>query len=286
MALAEKVDVQFESGAAPRRVRLPHASLSAERVGLAPTRFEYSTTGGANYLALHDIVMRDGELRVSGREPIRQTDIRRKLTYLPAGVPVAGWTDPLARPNSFVAIHFDVAAIPEPLRGRTSFDEPQVYFQDRGLCDTLSKLDRAMTRDEPLLGLLAESLCDLAIVEFALARRNHVSSGRPPPTLTAQQLSDVYDYIAANLGTPISLEHLSAVARLSKFHFSRAFKAATGRSPYQEVLHRRLAVARKLLGEGRSMGEAAAQTGFTSAAQLARSLRQHPSDDAGARWRC
>lgn len=285
MALREQVELRFNDDAAPQRVGLPNASLSAERVGLASTRFEYATTGTVNYLALHDIVMRDGELRVDGREPIRETDIRRKITYLPAGVPVAGWTDPLARPNSFVAIHFAVAAIPEPLRGMASFDEPLVYFQDRGLCDTLSKLDRAMTRDEPLLGLLAESLCDLAIVEFALARTCQASSGRPTPTLTVQQLSDVYDFIAANLAASVSLADLSGVARLSKFHFSRAFKAATGRSPYQEVLHRRLAVARNLLGEGRSMGEAAAQTGFTSAAQLARSLRQHPSDDAGARWR-
>jgi AraC family transcriptional regulator len=229
--------------------------------------------------------MRNGELRVDGRDPIRQTDLRRKITYLPAGVPVAGWTDPLERPNSFVAIHFDVAAIPEPLRERSAFDEPSVYFQNRGLCETLSKLERVMARNEPLVELLAESLCDLAIIEFGLSQTASAVSDRPSPTLSPQQVSDVYEYIAANLATSVSLSELAAVVGLSKFHFSRAFKSATGRSPYQEVLRRRLAVARSLLGDGRGMAEAAAATGFTSAAQLARSLRQHPSDDAGARWR-
>lgn len=276
MPFQSQVELTFGADGSPERVSLPGASLNAERVGLAPARFEYATTGVAHYLALHDIVMRDGELRVDRDAPIRQTDLRRKLTFLPAGVPVAGWTDPLPRRNSFVAIHFEEAAIPPPLRGSGSFHDPAVYFRDRGLCDTLTKLDRAMSRDEPMLGLLAESLCDVAIVEFALWRARPHPPARRTPMLPAGKIAQVQEFIAANLNASLSLSDLSRVSGLSKFHFARAFKAAVGCSPYQEVLRVRLAVARQRLADGADMAEVAAQTGFTTAAQLRRSLRQHP----------
>ena len=279
--MRSQVELTFGADGAPQRVSLPGAALDAERVDLAPSRFEYATTGATHYLALHDIVMRDGEIRVNRDAPIRQTDLRRKITFLPAGVPVAGWTDPLPRPNSFVAIHFDPAAIPAPLQGSARFDDPAVYFQDRALCETLAKLDRAMSRDEPLLGLLAESLCDVAIVEFALWRGKPRPSPRRAPTLAPGHVARVREFIAANLTAPLTLSDLSGVAGLSKFHFVRAYKAAVGRSPYQDVLHLRLTVARRRLAEGAELADVAAQTGFTSAAQLRRSLRQHPGLDQG-----
>lgn len=277
MPLQYQVELTVGADGTPHRVGLPGAYLNAERVGLAPTRFEYATTGGSHYLALHDIIMRDGELRLDRAPPIRQTDLRRKLTFLPAGVPVAGWTDPLPRRNSFVAIHFDAAAIPEPLRGSTNFADPAVYFRDRALCDTLTKLDRAMSRDAPMLGLLAESLCDVAILEFAVWRGRPLPAPRRTATLPAREIARVREYIVANLTTPMTLSDLSRVAGLSKFHFARAFKATVGCSPYQDVLRHRLAAARRLLAAGAAPVDVAAQTGFTSAAQLKRSLRVHPA---------
>ncbi len=282
MPLRNQVELTFAEDISPPRAVLPAASFSAERVPLAPARFEYATTGNTHYLALHDIVMRDGEIRVDGAASIRQADLRRKITFLPAGVAVAGWTDPIERPNSFLAIHFDVAAIPEPLRDSANFQAPAVYFEDARLCATLAKLDRAMTRDEPYLGLLSETLCDLAIIEFGLRQTKSFGIARRAPALPASRIALVREFIAANLTSSVSLSDLSNITGLSKFHFSRAFKAATGRSPYREVLMTRLAVARRLLSEGSSLGEAAALTGFTRAAQLARSLRQHPGNESDA----
>lgn len=263
---------------------VPSAALHAEWVELAPTRFEFAVTGSTHYIALHDIMMRDGALRVARHEPIQQTDLRGKITFVPAGTPVDGWTDPLARRNSFVAIHFDETAIPEPLRDAANYRAPAVYFEDRGLGETLTKLSRALKRDEPLLELLAESLCDVAIVEFGLLRvAAPAGMPRSGAMLSAHKIRTVRDFIAANLAAPVTLAELSAIAGLSKFHFSRAFKAATGRSPYREVLNARLVLARRLLGEGMPPGEASVKTGFTNAAQLRRSLRQHPEVAAAPR---
>ena len=281
MPMRDQVALTFAAAdISPQRDMLTGATRSAERVSLAPTPFEYATTGDAHYLALHDIVMRDGELRVASAAPVRQTDLRRKLTFLPAGVPVIGWTDPLERPNSFVAVHFDAQAIPEALRESRSFQDPAIYFQDRFLFDTLSRLERAMVRDEPHIELLSESLCDVAIIAYGLRRDKAQDVGRRTRRLPPSEVAKVRAFIMTNLATPLSLSALSQTIGLSKFHFSRAFKAATGRSPYREVLDTRLGVARRLLGEGGSLREAAAQTGFNSATQLVRSLRENPTPAA------
>tara|TARA_R110002167_G_scaffold88902_3_gene239632 strand:- start:3612 stop:4490 length:879 start_codon:yes stop_codon:yes gene_type:complete len=275
VTLRDQVELKFGADLTPLRVSLPSAALNAESVTLAGSRFDYATTGKTHYLALHDIMMRDGELRVDRRDPVRQTDIRRRITFIPAGVPVSGWTDPLERRNSFVAIHFDLAAIPELLGRSAAFEDPAVYFQDRSLCQTLTKLDTAMSSDQPLIELLAESLCDTAIIEFGIWHARGARLPRRSPALAAAQIARVREYIAANLAAPVTLTDLSAITGLSKFHFCRAFKAATGISPYQEVLKTRLAIARRMIDEGRDLADAAGQTGFTGTAQLSRSLRQH-----------
>ena len=48
----------------------------------------------------------------------------------------------------------------------------------------------------------------------------------------------------------MTLARLAAVACLSRFHFSRAFKAAVGRSPHHYVSAKRLELAQQLLEKG------------------------------------
>ena len=72
MPMRDQVALTFAAAdISPQRDMLPGATRSAERVSLAPTPFEYATTGDAHYLALHDIVMRDGE--VSARHDMSTT---------------------------------------------------------------------------------------------------------------------------------------------------------------------------------------------------------------------
>jgi AraC family transcriptional regulator len=48
----------------------------------------------------------------------------------------------------------------------------------------------------------------------------------------------------------LTIARLAAVACLSRFHFSRAFKAAVGRSPHHYVSAKRLELAQQLLEKG------------------------------------
>ncbi|MDI4232754.1 MULTISPECIES: AraC family transcriptional regulator [unclassified Bradyrhizobium] len=57
-------------------------------------------------------------------------------------------------------------------------------------------------------------------------------------------------FIAANLHNTIRLKDLAEVASLSPFHFSRAFRKATGESPHRFLRECRLEKAKELLADG------------------------------------
>ncbi len=67
------------------------------------------------------------------------------------------------------------------------------------------------------------------------------------------------------------LDTMAAAAGMSKFHFCRAFKEATGRSPWRYVIERRLARAKELLaGTSLSVKQIARETGFNDANYFSR----------------
>jgi AraC family transcriptional regulator len=57
----------------------------------------------------------------------------------------------------------------------------------------------------------------------------------------------VLDFVEEHLEHEIGVSDLAEVACLSPFYFSRAFKHATGYSPYKFLLHRRVEHAKSLL---------------------------------------
>jgi AraC family transcriptional regulator len=78
-----------------------------------------------------------------------------------------------------------------------------------------------------------------------------VETVRPTPVwhegIADARLRRVLDYIHDNLGEDLSLDAMAGIAAMSATHFSKAFKAATGRSPLQYVISARLEQASVLL---------------------------------------
>jgi AraC family transcriptional regulator len=134
--------------------------------------------------------------------------------------------------------------------------------------------------------LLAETLaCSLA----ARLVQNHVS---PSPVrafrritqggLDRRRLSRVLEYIAANLEGDLTIDHLASITCLSRFHFARAFKAATGRSPHRYVSAKRLDRAKALLAQkDRSLVDIALALSFSSQANFTRAFRQMTGQTPG-----
>jgi AraC family transcriptional regulator len=92
----------------------------------------------------------------------------------------------------------------------------------------------------------------------------------PPYALAPRRLSEVKHHIEANITTELSLGDLAEVARLSRFHFARAFRQATGSSPYEFIIRRRIETAKDLLqGTPLPIAEVARRSGFAGAAYFA-----------------
>jgi len=114
--------------------------------------------------------------------------------------------------------------------------------------------------------LAAESLANLLAVHLI----RHVLTPRSPVRgrdgrLPRGRLRAVVEYIEDHLDAGPSLEQMAVVARLSVFHFARQFKVATGLSPHQYVILRRVERARQLLQAGTdlSLAEVALHAGFS-----------------------
>jgi AraC family transcriptional regulator len=85
----------------------------------------------------------------------------------------------------------------------------------------------------------------------------------------------VLDQIDAELAGALTVAALARTAGLSRFHFIRSFKQATGQSPYHYVLSQRVARARALLQSGDTpIEQIAISVGFSDHAQFSRAFRK------------
>lgn len=124
---------------------------------------------------------------------------------------------------------------------------PLLFGENRTLIGLISLIELELFRP----GLVADMVAEQAMRSMAL-----ILSGVDPGgfiaeseriTLAPARLRRVIDFIEANLAQPLTLELLAHIAGLSVFHFARVFRKATGFSPYNYVIERRLLLAQRLL---------------------------------------
>jgi len=127
-------------------------------------------------------------------------------------------------------------------------------------------VDAELTASAGGCPLLVESLATILSVHLI----RHITGRRQLPAsadgvLSGRKLNTVIEYITENLGGAPTLGQMAAVAQLSPYHFARQFKAATGLSPYQYVISRRVERAQHLLREDEELGlaEVALRAGFS-----------------------
>ena len=102
-----------------------------------------------------------------------------------------------------------------------------------------------------------------------------VAARRPHKRLSDRRLRRVVDYIEDHLAENISLGDIAAVVGLSVSHFNVLFREATGLSPHQYLIRRRVERAKSLLGEGNlSVGQIANETGFANQSHLAHHMHR------------
>lgn len=126
------------------------------------------------------------------------------------------------------------------------------------------------------------AVCDAratkAIVEaFLLAlatRHGGPASAAARSALTRHQLRSLFAWIQHNLGDALTVDRIAERVGMSAAHFSRAFKRATGKTPWGYVVDLRLERAAALLKAGESASGVAESCGFSDQAHLSRLFKR------------
>jgi AraC family transcriptional regulator len=124
-------------------------------------------------------------------------------------------------------------------------------------------------------------------IAIHLARNYAVTDKRPrsgSSSLPGYKVQQITDWMAENVAEDFDLAHLAAQAGLSKFHFHRLFKRATGVSPSCYHINLRMDAARRLLRETKkSVATVALEVGYASPSHFAQVFRREtgisPSDN-------
>jgi len=82
------------------------------------------------------------------------------------------------------------------------------------------------------------------------------------------------EFLSENLDTKLSLQEVAAVVGLSRYHFLRVFKKATGLPPHVFRTQQRVDTARRLLKTGMPFSQVALATGFSDQSHFTNKFRQ------------
>lgn len=161
---------------------------------------------------------------------------------------------------------------------------PRVNFFDIELDYLFGAMVREIEDGGPFMRLRLQGLA-----LSALARVLRVSEPAEPrsgstATLTPARLRRIEEYVEDHLAADICLEDMAACVGLSPSHFSRAFKAETGKTPYAWVISRRIDRVKDnlLAGKGR-LAEIAVECGFANLSHMTDAFRR-ATGMAPARW--
>jgi AraC-like DNA-binding protein len=122
-------------------------------------------------------------------------------------------------------------------------------FADPKLAAILTLINVEVESRGPTSIMFLEQLIDLLCVQLLRAHSNVEVPTQPLASrgLAAWQVKRVTSYMCENLASSIALDELANLAGVSRFHFCRAFRLATGCTPHGWLTRLRMERARVLL---------------------------------------
>jgi len=221
------------------------------------------------------------ESRLDGRPDAGHGHRLRNAYLLPAGMD-STWRGPAGPQHDCLHFHFSpgwlrriaeesgMAASTADLPPRAGLDDPALEGLVRGLA----------AGGEATSAVYAEHWS--VLVALRLMRLP-----APPVHLSMApwRLARALALAEARLHEDVSLSDLAAAAGLSRFHFARAFRAATGQTPHAHLRRLRCDRAKTLMvSGGMTLSEIALACGFAHQAHFTTAFRQVTGTTPG-RWR-
>jgi AraC family transcriptional regulator len=269
--------VDIAPSEAARRRGVTWRGMTAELVkGVAHDRIECRFNAPVHLLAVyHRGLRRAGETFVQGAPRSSLRDFTGKLTFVPAGHEYREWQEPRVRPQ-ILYVFFDVGELHNYSGVETTDLVPRVFFENSALRDTAAKLatliEHPTSDDPPYLEALG------VLLAHQVARLGLAKPGIQPQVrggLAGWQKGVVASYVEEHLGEHIPLAVLAGLARLSTFHFCRAFKQSFGMPPHQYHTMQRIERAKILLAKpSPSVTDIASDLGFSQTSSFSAAFRR------------
>lgn len=269
---------------------LPHSRRVHVRTGYMIERvelqqgceLEFAWSGRSDYVAFHDMKMVEGETSLDDRL-LRQHDIRNRLTFVPAGFEIRGWSRFDRGHNSYVALAIEPDMMIKGGAAQSKANQPLLYFVNDALRVTMEKLNRVLMQSGPLDIEYCDSLATTCAMEIYRVQGLSTAAESVHRALSARQTALVQEYIWGHLDRRILLRDLAELLQMSRFHFVRRFKASTGLTPHQYILRCRIDRAKQLLeSTGDPITVIAGAVGFATPQRLSAAFRnligQSPSE--------
>ena len=263
-----------------RRRTVAWDGMAAEIVqATRPEKIEFRFRAPLHLLAVYDQGIRsDGETFVDGLPRSKLRDVRRKLTFVPAGhVYHDEWQEPRVL-TRVLYLYFDPAKMPTYRDANIvpATLAARLFFEDATLSDTALKLKRLIERAGVSSSPYLEALG--IVLAHELIRLN---SGPPRieiPVrggLAAWQQRVITTYIEAHLAEQISLTTLARLVSLSPYHFCRAFRQSFGTPPHRYHSSHRIEHAKTLLEDAASsVTEIGLAVGFRETSSFTAAFRK------------
>jgi AraC family transcriptional regulator len=220
---------------------------------------------------------KDGLTCVEGLPRSGVRSYKGKLAFVPAGHEYYDWQEP-ARLTQAAYFYFDPAAlllVSETGHADVSLP-PRLFFEDQGLWDIAIRLKSLVEGPEAVDRLYCESLG--VVLAHELVRLGSGGTRVEIPVrggLAGWQQRAVAGYIEEHVADQISLATLAQHARLSPYHFSRAFKQTFGMPPHRFHTHRRIERAKSLLANAAaSVTSVGMEVGFCETSSFSTAFRK------------
>ena len=263
-----------------RRRAVAWDGMTAEIVqATRPEKIEFRFRAQLHLLAVYEQGIRsDGETFVDGLPRSKLRDVRRKLTFVPAGhVYHDEWQEARALTRVFY-LYFDPAKIPTHHETKVvpAALAARLFFEDAALSETALKLKRLIERvgvnSSPYLEALG------IVLAHELIRLNAGPPRIEVPMrggLAAWQQRVITTYIEEHLADQISLRTLAGLISLSPYHFCRAFRQSFGTPPHRYHSSHRIERAKTLLVESASsVTEIGLAVGFRETSSFTTAFRK------------
>jgi len=209
-------------------------------------------------------------------------NVAKKLTFGPAGNHYREWYDPRAQ-TSVTYFYFDPAAL--QIDSNESLVDilfaPRLFFADTTIQNTAAKLRQAIDAPGAASQLYVEALGVVLIHELVRLNRGTsranaaVGDGLVRGGPAASQQRVVTAYIEEHLSEQIPLATLARLARLSPFHFCRAFKQSFSVPPHRYHTSQCIEQAKVMLAERKhSVTEVGLTVGFSETSSFTAAFRK------------